>query len=310
MDDLTVLIIPFESWNAQMEELCAKGAHVETTSVRSPADLEALKTRAEDWKGQVREVLRSSFSDSGFVEQFDESDRELNVPGFRGRNSPMILGGEAKKVTDRMKARIQVLKGFVKIVSVSELIRGEAVDLESRKRFTVRQKKDFLLKKLLELDNGLYHGLNILFVGNGVPVRDFEQVVEIASALQQEGYIDTIGGSGAGILGKITLEGQQYIEEVLTSYTEDYSGGPKGQSELAEKIEMIKDILDQQGLHHKLLFEEMEELKELFSKMDKKSFGQLLKGKLLDLVLEKVISIETATMIFTALFGHSLKLLS
>lgn len=292
-----------------MDRLCVKGAQFENEAVRSLVDLEDMEKRAEEWKQEARKLLRSSFSDSGFVDQFDESDREMKIPGTQGRNTPIALHTEAKKIRDKMISRIRTLRGYINLVSVCDLIRGEALDLEFRKKFTIKQKKDFLLRKLSELDNGSYHGINILMTGNGVPIRDYNQVVEMGKSLEQEGYIDTIGGSAAGIFGKITLAGQQHIEEQLAAYSEDYSEGPDSVFELAEKINVIKETLDQQGVHHQVLFDEMEELKKLVSTMDKKNFGQLLKGKLVDLVLDKVISWETAAMIFGTLFGHGLKLL-
>ena len=74
-------------------------------------------------------------------------------------------------------------------------------------------------------------------------------------------------------------------------------------------IDNIIEHLIKLGYGQEIIFNEINELRELQHKLSKKSWSQLLKGKLLDLALDKLMSTETATSVYEYLTNNSFKLL-
>lgn len=51
------------------------------------------------------------------------------------------------------------------------------------------------------------------------------------------------------------------------------------------------------GYGQEILFNELEELKSLYPKLNKKNWSQILKGKLLDMAVEKIIDMSVVKLI-------------
>lgn len=82
----------------------------------------------------------------------------------------------------------------------------------------------------------------------------------------------------------------------------------QSQEKLNSKIEEIIELLTKQGFGQEILFNELQELKELYPKLNKKNWGQVLKGKLVDLGIAQVINQEVAETIFKGLTEQVLRL--
>lgn len=86
------------------------------------------------------------------------------------------------------------------------------------------------------------------------------------------------------------------IEQEIESINRYYSFEPKKddifsseeESNLHSKLNKIIEELEKQGFGQQIIFEEIEELKDHFN-LGKKTFFQLVKGKLIDLTIEKVL---------------------
>jgi len=306
---IAILTIPFAECQETLAELDRQAEILLSETISSDKDLPPYEGQVSGWNAQVRAFLERSFSTKEHLVDFDQ-----DVNGLSGRHSqarfPMILQERVSKIKADLKIRKTRLLNFLQLWDVLDLVRGTATDLSARKNFTMRQKLDFLLEKLFQLDDGQFHPLGILLEGNGVPYRDYSNLVEMANQLENLGYIETLGGSGAGIWGKITVQGTLRVEEKLLTYKEDYSAAPQDQLSLNEKIDWIIQELKKQSVGQEVLFNELEELKDLYGKLSKKNWGELLKGKLVDLALDRIISKETFGFIFLKIFGHELKFLS
>lgn len=75
---------------------------------------------------------------------------------------------------------------------------------------------------------------------------------------------------------------------------------PKEKSNLQSSINQLKSKLDELGYGQEILFEELDDLKNLMN-LGKKNWVQLLKGKLLELTLSKVIEKSVVDVIYNAL---------
>ncbi|TDW97166.1 hypothetical protein [Dinghuibacter silviterrae] len=309
MNSLTVLTQPFDQWINEISSLIKDGESIAAGPASTKEQYDSFRDKEKNWSDNTSMFLESSFSTKKYVNEFLGLDARLHVPQqprVQKPKNPLAFHEEYKTDKHFLNQKINFLKANHSIISVCDLIRGIHVDIDYRKGYNLKMKKSFLLEKLYQIDDGTHHGLDIIFEGNGVPVRDYSQVCDIARSLENDGLIETVGGSAAGIWGKITFNGAQYVEEYLLKITEDYSSGPSTIQELSQKIEQLRQ---DHSMEHQVLFEELEELKGVIEKLDHKSFGQLLKGKLFDMVAEKVISWETAGAIFKFLFGHGITLL-
>ncbi|MAY52473.1 MAG: hypothetical protein CMC75_04305 [Flavobacteriaceae bacterium] len=88
----------------------------------------------------------------------------------------------------------------------------------------------------------------------------------------------------------------------------DYNQITESQNEINNKIDKIIAILEKQNFGQEILFNELQELKELYPKLSKKNWGQVLKGKLIDLGFAQIINQEIAEKIFTELTNQVLRL--
>lgn len=90
--------------------------------------------------------------------------------------------------------------------------------------------------------------------------------------------------------------------------TTDYERINGNQEEINKKIDQITEMLRRNGYGQEILFNEIQELKELYPKLSKKTWGQTLKGKLIDLGLSEIISRDTINYIFKELTEQVLKI--
>ena len=97
---------------------------------------------------------------------------------------------------------------------------------------------------------------------------------------------------------------KQEIESINKFYSEETNDLEKFNLEeelkLHTKLNSIMEKLDNQFLAQQVIFEELDELKSHFN-LGKKSWFQLLKGKLIDLTIEKALEITIVAEIFNEL---------
>lgn len=82
----------------------------------------------------------------------------------------------------------------------------------------------------------------------------------------------------------------------------------KTQKELNEKINKIGEKLKKQGYGQEILFNELQELKELYPQLTKKNWGEILKGKLIDLGISEILNREAIEMVFKDLTNQILRI--
>jgi hypothetical protein len=199
---------------------------------------------------------------------------------------------------------------FERILSVSDaIINPETFNLEERATMTIKQKREFILKKLYDLYDDLYYPLDDILKGNSIEMKRTSEAGEIATMLENSGYVDQIGGMGSSVRIRLTAEGAQMVEETLAPTVENYDDIRYSYAEMSAKIDEIREELKKSDLGHEILYNELQELKELYLTLNKKSWGQLLKGKLFDIALGKLVDNATIALVYEAITDHKLKLL-
>ena len=99
-----------------------------------------------------------------------------------------------------------------------------------------------------------------------------------------------------------------YLSESQTVRESDYFSY-KSQDVMFEKLNNLEEMLIKQGFGQEIIFNEIEELKELTKKLNKKNWSEIIKGKFVDLALEGILTKETAIKAIEFLTGTELNLL-
>lgn len=268
-------------------------------------NLNNLNEEYKKWQDSVVEYLSSSFDESN-----NDYAQSIKYP----QNNRYNIGNTRKDVSQLIKQKLDDLSSlrksliyYLRVLNISDaIVRPDEIDLEERKNYSTDEILELILEKLYELYDDSYHPISNIISGNGIELKRFDEDRLLAKTLENYGYVNLM--SARFVSAQLTLEGKRYIENRAKKEVTDYSKIDKSQDELNAKIDNIIETLNKQNLGQEILFEELEELKELYSKLNKKNWGQVLKGKLIDLGLAQVINKDVMESIFKELTDQLLRL--
>ncbi|MES2654432.1 MAG: hypothetical protein V4620_02530 [Bacteroidota bacterium] len=168
---------------------------------------------------------------------------------------------------------------------------------------TVSDKNDFILSKLNSVFGNEVYSIEQILYFNNIKFRDYE-TKEIAQDLSKRGYLILYDKYEQPDKVKISVKGARYIERKLNKINVI-----KQKGELDKKIDIIIEQLIKLGYGQEVIFDEIDELRHLQNKLSKKSWSQLLKGKMVDLATDKFISVEVAKSVYEYLTSSDFKLI-
>ncbi len=174
---------------------------------------------------------------------------------------------------------------------------------ESTMPESIIDKTEFLLNCINKLFGDNSYSVKTIFDFNRIKYRDNEPI-EIAEDLARRKYVTIEDRIRSKDKVKISIKGASYVERKSKQ-----SKKTKRNDELNNKIDSIIDHLKKLGYGQEIIYDEIEELRELDGKLSKKSWGQLLKSKLFDLAIEEVINKDVAKEIYEYLTKESFKFL-
>ena len=192
-----------------------------------------------------------------------------------------------------LKEKISTLNYMLRILSVSDAIILPEYKVE---RKTTEEILELILDKLFELYDDNFHSVEMILWGNGVETKRHDEARQFAKILERNGYVEI--RPSRQIVAKLTLDGKMYVENRKKRETIDYSKISDSQKAIDEKIDEVLNELNKLGLGQEILFDELNELKVLYSKLSKKNWGQLLKGKIVDLGLSQVVNNDVLGKIY------------
>ncbi|PQJ11962.1 hypothetical protein CJD36_009220 [Flavipsychrobacter stenotrophus] len=312
MSNYSYLIIDFEEFKNALHSLTEMGNTLLEREVNKEEEFAEYKKEKKDWEESIGQLLKTSFAveHNDFVSEFYGIQQES---GFHfGGRSQKPLDTQVKERKDTVRRKIQYLKGNLRIIEQCEyIVEGDKFDIAKKASFKVADKLQLLLEKLYALDDGNYYPVGMLLSGNGVKIKHDNEPLELSKMLENNGYVEPMqmGLGSDDIYIRITTNGSMYLEELDRPYKENYSQIPSDKEIMDERIETIIQELNKQGLGQEVLFNELQELKELFGILNKKNWGQILKGKLFDLALGKLVEKDTINFVYEHLTGHALHLL-
>ncbi|MBF4518555.1 hypothetical protein IRZ71_19540 [Flavobacterium sp. ANB] len=134
---------------------------------------------------------------------------------------------------------------------------------------------------------------------------DFLKILRIKAVTDMDNHMKNCNGCGYEKEKKIGIFAiDQEIDDINRFYT--YQPQPEQaftnqeESNLHSKLNDILSELEKQGFGQQIIFDEIEDLKNHFN-LGKKTWFQLLKGKLIDLTTEKILEKTIIASIFRTL---------
>jgi hypothetical protein len=227
---------------------------------------EAVNFRAKKgtWENEVAECLMKSFAldkNAFFHEFLTVNNRSKYYTTGKQRD----ITEETKVIKESILDKIDYLTFNLKIISVCDYIsKGTNKELIGRQKYSTTKKLSLILKKLYELNDGSYYPIRILLEGNGVQLKSSAELRELMVILEDNGYVDRIGGLGDDDVAKITAKGSICVEEKPIAYSENYDDISSSQSDINDRIDEIITHLKNLGLGQEILFDELQELNQQF----------------------------------------------
>lgn len=264
-----------------------------------------VKQKGDNWISEVKDFLKKSFDikENIFVIGFSKS-----VPiSYMIQNIEPDYNQYIRQYFEEIHMKIDLLEYYMRLIRIADAVTNpNSEKVLNRSSFSIQQKLDLILEKLYDLGGDRHHYIDLILELNGIKLSHRGEDREFAKTLEQNGYIDTI--KAKDILVKINMKGRIYIEGKRVIKKEDYNTISSDYIEITKKVDEIITHLTKLGFGQEIIFEEIEELKDLYKKLNKKNWGQVLKGKLIDLSLSKLVENETIAYIYEKLTDSNLKL--
>ncbi|WP_291131778.1 hypothetical protein [Flavobacterium sp. UBA7682] len=293
------------SFVTEIEELSEKGKSFLEFSSKDSDEFQIFTDNYKVWRNEVITFLTDRFdSNNYYVLQFK-----------MGNSNRYNFGGPPKPIEQKIKEKkeditsdLRYLKFILQMVSISDIYtKPQEINLSIRQNYTSEEILELLLSKLYDLyGDGIYPVKQIL-EGNGITLKKTREEFEYVSILESNDFIASNNISREAD-AQLTLNGKRYVEEKRKIASPNYNSIADDYIELSSKIDDLKIELEKLGYGQNIIFEELEELKEYFTVLNKKSWAQLLKGKLFDLGSKQIISWDVMKMIYESVVHDTLRL--
>lgn len=254
---------------------------------------------SNSWENQVLKCVKK------YIKPFPEFLIDDFRYGEKDRfERPFFIKEEfdGEDVKNKVRNNLTNLQRLREYISVLDVINSEE---NSSGVESIQDKLDFLMNSLYLVFNDRFYSIEILLKLKGVVYREKEPE-ELGENLCKKGYINTLS-SYSFSYAQLTVKGASYVERKLKS--KDKEKVKKREELLNKKVDEVLNKLETLGYGQEIIFEEIEELKSLSGKLKQKTWVQLLKGKVLDLVIDKIVDNDTANYIFNTLSGEENNLL-
>jgi hypothetical protein len=299
---LFTLTKPLEDFCNAIKEHIEINNELQKLNIRTPQELAQLDAMVRDSENKSKRLLQSSFDDSD--NDFYKDYKGARYQGFNTGLAPTV-DGEVYRLKQMLIRKNNSLKETLGHIRIADYVTNpEQVKIEERRNYQTNEKLDFLLGKLYEVERSQYYDAGRILTYSGVPLGYDWEDRDLAMSLFEDGYIDLHSGT----MCQIKTKGSLYIEGKKKAPKDEYDKIPNDAKKVNEKLDEILRELKVRGCESEILFEEMQELKELYTKLNKKTWGQVLKGKLFDLGLSQVVDTDTIKWIYHSITEHKLLL--
>ncbi len=278
------------------------------------------KDLISNWHKKLQNEFGNSFNPSKnefsieIQNAYKQERNSYHIPQFqnsRNFNPPKNKEQENREnnveLKNKTESLLKNLRYYLKFLSASDaIIFPEILELNDRNNFITEDKLNLILEKLYILYDTNYHSVSSILSANGIVLNRHGEERELTKVLENRGLVNVI--SARDIQAQLTIQGKMYIEEKQKSVKSNYEKIDDNQTQFNDTIDEILLRLEKLGFGQQIIFEEIEELKDLHTKLSKKNFGQVLKGKLVDLALSKTIENDTISYIYNKITDEVLRL--
>lgn len=282
------LVIPIDDFVKKINSVLFKDEiEFNTKIIESEEDLRLLDNEIKMWEFDILSTMDKSFSGGKeyFIQKMYRKDYSIiNRTDFF--NKKTIADKKDILIQDYIKNK-NFIFDFSIVIPVLDKVNCK------KNIFLFKYEKPseiiyLILSKLRDLKDGNFFRIDIILEGNGIELKNgIQEFFEYTNVLEKNGWVDF----DDKFSGKITLKGEIFLEKQNKMFL-------KMESDMVSKrIDLIIAKLEKLGFGQEILFEELEELKSLYSKLNKKNWAQVLKGKIVDLVLDKIIDTSAAKII-------------
>jgi hypothetical protein len=298
---------PWSDLQSNLKDVICSATVLLTEQIESAEEFQEYLTRYTAWDQEAMNLLKESFTETNnqLVIEFSQvMDNAFHIQG-----KVPNFHTQASNLKKRIENKIAYLLYNERILNVCDaIVRPESIDLEKRASLNFKQKQSLILEKLYELYDDSMYPISEILTGNGVKPKRYTEPSELLESLENAGLVECYNAIGMNGSAKLTINGAILVEQSREPVREDYNDIPFSHQEMSQKIEELKSELNKVGLGNEILFDELQEIKELYKTLNKKNWAQLLKGKLVDIAIGKLVENDTISFIYEHLTNHTLKL--
>ena len=273
-------------------------------------DPDKLDIEKKIWTEKVIKYISENIepSPNDLIDKFRYSENETNSMFFHfGKSYDKSPEGKISYSKNQFNYRVKKFKKLVAYLSIIDSFKkNQNIIVQEIK--SIKDKLDYILEKLHFLYGDDFYSIGTILTINEIETRENENI-EICNNLAKKGYVIREEEYSNKDNVQISIKGAEYIERKVNSKKKNSLKNEKTNSDFNAKIELVLEKLIALDLGQEIIFNEINELKDLSKIIPKKNLTQLIKGKLLDLAFSKLISKDVASFIYETLTDDKLKLL-
>lgn len=141
----------------------------------------------------------------------------------------------------------------------------------------------------------------------GIILKKQREEFEYVKLLENFGYIIS-NNIARQADAQLTVNGKIYVENKLKQSKPNYESICDDKEIINSKIDDLMGKLEKLGFGQEIIYNELEELKELYIHLNKKNWGELVKGKIIDLGLQQIINEDIMKLIYNSITNDVLRI--
>ncbi|WP_179354713.1 hypothetical protein [Winogradskyella vidalii] len=302
---MTELKIKWEEFIKEIDSLSKDGNSLLNSNPRGKDEEKTFVNEYNLWREKIIEFLNKSFGENNeYTKEFKYAHKNKFKIQGQQNNSQINL----REIKQDFRNDIRYIDYNKNILKVSDLItKPSQIDLTIRENYTSEDILELILEKLYDLyDDTTYEILPIL-EGNGIKLGKRREEFDYVKLLENNGYVRS-NNIGQFADAQLTINGKLYIEEKRKKTEPNYQSISDDKETIELKIDELLKKLEKLGFGQQIIFDELDELKDLYSTLNKKNWGELVKGKIVDLGLSQAINEDMMKLIYEHITNDILRI--
>ncbi len=203
---------------------------------------------------------------------------------------------ERKRLWQEFKVTLDNLLKYHTFIKTADVLRNPVL-AETRKSISIKGKKYLILSKLKQTGTKeMYNVVDLLWASGVEP--DVDEVADLLEGMERNDFVKRLPSGAYRMFGSITTAGLEYLEELeeeqKQAKEENFAGREayatkEDIKQMNKRLDEVMEWLKRNDMGNEVLFNELEDMKEMSGKIDNKNWWDLVKGKIFNAVVEKAI---------------------